>query len=320
MAEFEVKPGGFKLGKKSIITLVLIVLAVLFLYSSVYEVNPEEEAVILRFGKYIRTEQPGLNFKMPFGIEEKYIVPTKKIFKEEFGFRTIQPGVQTQYSTQGYTSESRMLTGDLNIVDVHWIIQYRIQNPVFFLFKLRNIQETLRNISESITREVVGDHSGDEVIILKRKDIAITVQDSMQAILDNYETGIQLVTVNLQNVNPPQKVKPSFEEVNSARQEKERIVNEAWQQYNKVIPEAEGKAQRTILEAEGYEHNRTNRARGDANRFTQVLKEYRLAKDVTRRRLYIETLEEVLPNADRIYITDEELKNLLPLLNLGGGK
>jgi len=310
-----------KLPKKKIITGVIILAAVIFFATGLYTVNPEEVGVIQRFGKYLSTTQPGLHFKIPFGVDNLTKVKVKLVFKEEFGFRTLQAGVRTKYSSQSYNHEAIMLTGDLNIADVEWIVQYRIKDPVNYLFNVRNVEETMRDVSESVIRAVVGDRSVDEIIVLNRKEIADKSQLMLQEQLDIYEAGLEIVTINLQNVNPPEAVQPAFNNVNSAKQEKERIINEAWQRYNQVIPEAEGKAKRTIEEANGYAVNRVNRANGDANRFIQMYNTYRYSKTVTRKRLYLEMMEKVLPKVEKKYIIDDEANNVLPLLNLGqGGK
>lgn len=310
-----------KISQKRFITIVIVIAAAIFFFTGLYTVDPEEVGVIQRFGKYVTTTEPGLHFKIPFGVDKLTKVKVKHVFKEEFGFRTIQPGVKSTYSTKGYDLESIMLTGDLNIADVEWIVQYRIKDPVKYLFNIRNIEETIRDLSESVTRQIVGDRSGDEVIVLSRKEIADDIQVELQKTLDDYGSGIEIYTINLQNVNPPEPVKPAFNDVNSAKQEKERILNEAWQQYNQIIPEAKGKAKRTIEEAEGYAINRVNRANGDAERFIQIYNQYRNAKIVTKKRLYLETMQKILPKVEKIYVVDDELKGLLPLLELGtGGK
>lgn len=305
-----------KFPKKRIITGLVIVLILIFFATGLYTVNPEEVGVIQRFGKYITTTNPGLHFKIPFGVDVLTKVKVTHVFKEEFGFRTIQPGIKSRYSSRDYTSESLMLTGDLNIADLEWIIQYRVSDPVKYLFRVRNIEQTIRDASEATIRQIVGDRSVDEVIVLARKEINDLTQINLQNILKEYNTGVEIVTVNLQNVNPPDKVKPAFNNVNSAKQEKERIVNEAWEAYNKVIPEAKGKAKQTIEEAEGYAVNRINRAQGEADRFAKIYAEYKNAKTVTRKRLYIETMEEVIPKVNKLYIVDEDMKGILPLLNL----
>ncbi|MCD6176841.1 MAG: FtsH protease activity modulator HflK [Candidatus Cloacimonetes bacterium] len=308
-----------KLPKKKIITGVIILAAVIFFATGLYTVNPEEVGVIQRFGKYLSTTQPGLHFKIPFGVDNLTKIKVKLVFKEEFGFRTLQAGVRTKYSAQSYNHEAIMLTGDLNIADVEWIVQYRIKDPVKYMFKVRNVEETMRDVSESVIREVVGDRSVDEVIVLNRKEIADKSQLMLQEQLDIYNAGLEIVTINLQNVNPPEAVQPAFNNVNSAKQEKERIINEAWQKYNQVIPEAEGRAKRTIEEAEGFAVNRVNRANGDANRFIQMYNTYRYSKTVTKKRLYLEMMEKVLPKVEKKYIIDDKANNVLPLLNLGQG-
>jgi len=310
-----------KIPKRLITVGVIILAAIVFLVTGLYTVNPEEVGVIQRFGKYLSTTQPGLHFKIPFGVDKLTKVKVKHVFKEEFGFRTLQAGVRTKYSSQSYNQEAIMLTGDLNIADVEWIVQYRIKDPVKYLFNVRNVEETMRDVSESVIREVVGDRSVDEVIVLNRKEIADQSQIMLQEQLDMYNAGLEIVTINLQNVNPPKAVKPAFNNVNSAKQEKERIINEAWEKYNQVIPEAEGRSKRTVEEAEGYAVNRVNRANGDANRFIQMYNEYRYSKSVTRKRLYLEMMEKILPNVEKKYIIDDKQSSILPLLNLEqGGK
>lgn len=323
MAEFEniKNKAVFRFSRNRVITIIIIVLVLAFIITGLYTVNPEEVGVIQRFGKYISTTEPGLHFKIPFGVDNLTKVKVTHVYKEEFGFRTVQPGINTRYSSRDYSSESLMLTGDLNIADLEWIVQYRVKDPVDYLFKVRNVEETLRDASEAVIRQIVGDRSVDEVIVLARKEINDLSEQKLQVLLDSYHTGIEVVTVNLQNVNPPEKVQPAFNDVNSAKQEKERIVNEAWERYNQVIPEASGKAKQTIQEAEGYAVNRINRAQGDADRFSSIYTEYRKAKDVTRKRLYLETMQEILPKVEKMYIVDKEMQGILPLLNLNeGGK
>ena len=325
MAGFEeIKINQMKMPKvtmKKFLTFVIILAVIIFILTGLYTINPEEVGVIQRFGKYIDTTEPGLHFKIPFGVDKLTKVKVKHVYKEEFGFRTLQSGVQTKYSARSYDYESIMLTGDLNIADVEWIVQYRIKDPVKFLFRIRYIVETIRDLTESVTRQIVGDRSGDEVIVLSRKEIADEIQILLQQKLDDYEAGIEIYTINLQNVNPPERVKPAFNDVNSAKQEKERILNEAWQQYNKIIPEAKGKAKRTIEEAEGYAVNRVNRAKGDADRFIQMYNQYKNAKSITKKRLYLETMQKILPKVEKVFIIDEEQTGILPLINLDkGGK
>jgi len=300
---------------------ILAILAVIFISSSFYQIGPDEEGVILRFGKYVRTTESGLHGKIPFGVESVKKVKVKFIFKEEFGFRTLKAGVRTIYSSQRFDNESLMLTGDLNVAVVEWIVRYRIKNAKDFLFNVRNPEKTLRDISEAVMREVVGDRSVSEVLTVGRTEIAQNVQLQIQKIMDTYNSGIKIVTVKLQDVNPPDPVKPAFNEVNEAKQEKERMINQAWEAYNKAIPQAKGEAEKTIRNAEGYALNRVNRAKGDANNFIQVWRAYSQAKDVTRRRLYLETLQDVLPKINNKYIIDPEIKGILQTLSLDrGGK
>jgi len=211
-----------------------------------------------------------------------------------------------------------MLTGDLNAALVEWIVQYRVKDPVAFLFNVRNVKGTIRDVSEAVMRQVVGDNSVDEVIILRRKDIATEATQLMQVLLDDYETGIDIVTINLQDVNPPKPVQPAFNEVNEARQEKESIINEALQSYNSAIPRAKGQAEQLILEAQGYATNRVNRAQGDADKFISVWREYSKARDVTKRRLYLEMMQEVFPKLDKKVIIDQDLKSFLPFMQVDG--
>lgn len=287
------------------------------LIGSIYSIGPDEVGVIQRFGRYARISQPGLHMKMPFGVEKVTPVKVERIFKEEFGLRTLQPGVKTRYSTRGFLDESLMLTGDLNISDVEWIVQFRVKDPVKLLFNTRKPLENVRDMSEVVMRRLVGNYRVDEVLTTKREEINDLAQVGMQEILDNYQTGIQIVTVKLLDVNPPDTVKPAFNEVNEAKQEKERVINQAWEEYNKVIPLAKGEAEQTIREAEGYSLDKINRAKGEAERFLATWEEYKNAPDVTRKRLYLETMMEILPKVKDKYIIDSEQSSILPLLNVG---
>ena len=302
------------------ISLPLIIAAIVFiaaLFSSFYSVGPDEVGVIRRFGKYVRATNPGLHLKMPF-IEKVNKVKVKYIFKEEFGFRTTRPGVVSQYSAMEYFDESMMLTGDLNVLVVEWIVQFKIKDPVKLLFNVRNPLRTIRNISEAVMRQVVGDNTVNEVLTTRRVEVNREVQDKLQEILDSYQSGVQIVTVKLQDVNPPDAVKPSFNEVNEAKQEKEKAINQAWEVYNKVIPKARGEAEKTITESEGYALNRINRAKGDAALFRATWEAYKDAKDVTRKRLYLEAMHGVLPKAGKKFIVDSKEKGILPILSLTG--
>ncbi len=307
------------LSARSIKLAVLVVLVFAVVVSSFFTISPEEVGVVLRFGKYSRQVSPGLNFKLPLGIETVYKVPVERQLKQEFGFRTIRAGVRTQYSTAKYEEESLMLTGDLNAAEVEWIVQYRIKDPYQYLFKVRNADQTFRDLNEAVMREIVGDRTVNEVITIGRQEISNAMQVKLQTLCDQYETGIKVEQVVLQDVNPPDEVKPSFNEVNEAEQEKEKLINQALSEYNKVIPKAKGEALRQIEEARGYALERINKAKGDAARFTALFNEYRKAKEVTRQRIYLETMNEILPKVGKKLIVDEKATGILPLFNLEQG-
>lgn len=308
---------------KGLLPLIVVgIIALAGLFSSFYSVGPDEVGVIRRFGRYMRTTNPGLHLKFPF-VEKVNKVKVKYIFKEEFGFRTTRPGVITQYSPREYFDESLMLTGDLNVLVVEWIVQFKIKDPVKLLFNIRNPLRTVRNISEAVMRQVVGDNTVNEVLTTRRVELNRKVQDKLQEILDSYDSGIHVVTVKLQDVNPPDQVKPSFNEVNEAKQEKEKVINQAWEKYNKIIPKARGEAEKTIKESEGYALKRVNQAKGDAAKFIATWNAYKNSKEVTRKRLYLEAMNEVLPRVGKKFIVDSEQKGILPLLRLneqGGGQ
>lgn len=299
---------------------ILFILILLFIVlTSFYSVDQNEVGVVRRFGKYSRTTPPGLHWKLPFGIEQLDKVKVTKVFKEEFGFRTLEPGVRTKYSTQSFDDESQMLTGDLNVISISWVVQFKIKDPVKLLFHIRNPRETVRDLSEAVMRQVIGDSSVSEALTTRKNEIRLEAKDQLQKILDSYESGIAIHQLELQDVTPPDPVKASFNEVNEAEQERDRVINEAWEAYNKVIPKAEGEAQKTIRVAEGYALARVKKAEGDAAKFLATWNAYKEAKDVTRRRLYLETLQNVLPAAGKIYVIDPETKNILPFLNLSEG-
>jgi membrane protease subunit HflK len=269
-------------------------IAVVLLWMSFYQLQPDEVGVVLRFGRFTRETNPGPHFLIPF-MESVIKVPVERQLKQEFGFRTVQAGVRTEYTDEGqHLDESMMLTGDLNVGVVEWIVQYKIKDPYAFLFKVREVESTFRDMSEAAMRQVVGDHSVDEVLTIGREVIAAQAKDLLQSLCDKYETGIDVQQLVLQDVNPPDPVKPSFNEVNQAIQEKERVTNEAWSDYNQAIPKARGEAQRMIQESEGYAAERVNRSQGEAARFEAIFQEYRKAPRVTRNRMYLETLEEIL--------------------------
>ncbi len=305
---------GLKVG--SIRWIVLGILCLILVFTTWFTVEPEEVGVVLRFGKFNRTVHPGLNFKIPFGIEIVYKVPVERQLKEEFGFRTERAGVRTNFSKRDFLDESLMLTGDLNAAEIEWITQYRINDPYKFLFRVRNAPLTFRDINEAVMREVVGDRTVNEVLTIGRQEIATTVTLKLQDLCNKYETGIKVEQVVLQDVNPPDMVKPAFNEVNEAQQEREKLINQARSEYNRVIPKARGEAARTIEEAKGYAMERVNQASGDASRFTSVFKEYSRAKQVTRQRIYLETMGTVLQKVGRKLITDENAAGILPLFQL----
>ncbi len=293
----------------------------IFLWSTWFTVQPEETGIIQRFGAVHRTVGPGLHFKFPDGIETVRMVPTARVLKEEFGFRTaVSGGQRTQLDDRGNKEVSLMLTGDLNVIDVKWIVQYRIEDPIHFLFWVRNTQQTIRDISESVMRRVVGNRLGSDVLTVARVAVSTEVREEMQKILSEYQAGVRLVTVELQDVTPPDPVKPAFNEVNEARQDRERSINQAQEQANREIPKARGEASRAISEAEGYALERVNRATGEATRFRAILDQYKKAPDVTRRRLYLEAVGAILPGAKSLYIVDSDQKAMVPWLSMESGK
>lgn len=313
-----------------IVGLTAIVMALIFFWSSWFTVQPEETGIVQRFGKVVRSAGPGLHFKWPYGIETVRLVPTARVLKEEFGFRTLAtvPGQRTQYTgNQAYKNESLMLTGDLNVIDVQWIIQYRIEDPIRYLFKVRDTPKTVRDITEAVMRRVVGNRLGSDVLTVGRVAVSSEAKEEIQKVLTAYETGVRLVTVELQDVTPPDTVKPAFNEVNESRQDRERTINQAQEQARREIPKARGVATQSISEAEGYAIERVNRANGEATRFQAILAEYQQAPEVTRRRLYLEAMGNFLSEMKGLYIVDSDQKALVPWLPvesaaepLAGGK
>ncbi len=295
----------------------LALLALIVLWGAFYQIAPDEMGVILRFGKFVRTTEPGLHFKWPLGIESVTKVPVQRQLKMEFGYRTTNPGVRSEFAVpEEAQKESVMLTGDLNVVTVEWIVQYKIKDPYKFLFKLRDVEKTFRDMNEACVRRVIGDNAVDEIITTGRARIALEAKEELQKLADLYELGVDVNQLIFQDVNPPEPVKPSFNDVNEALQEKERKINEALAEFNKEIPKAQGEAEQTIRGAEGYAMERVNNAQGDASRFTQIYKEYVKAPAVTRKRLYLETLNDVLSKIEKKFIMDGRQGSLLPLLNL----
>lgn len=294
----------------------ILVLLLLFAgYTSFYTVQPEEQAVVKRFGAVVGITDPGLHFKLPFGIDTVQKVPVERVLKEEFGFRTVDSSSdRSRYANENFPDESLMLSGDLNIIQVEWVVQYRVSDPIKFLYAMREPVKTLRDMSESVMRRVVGNRIGAEVLTTGRVEIANEARAEIQEVMDAFDNGVHIITVELQDVVPPTRVQPAYNEVNKARQELERMVNDANRQRNEAIPRAEGTANRTIAQAEGYATERVNRALGETARFNAVLAEYRDAPEVTRSRLYIETLRDVLPRIGSVVVMQEG--QALPLLNL----
>jgi membrane protease subunit HflK len=302
----------------------LVLLGIPLVWSAVFTVAAEEVGVVLTFGKYNRQTEPGLRLKWPWPIQSVMKVPVQRQLKAEFGFRTATAEVRTQYARGPFTDESLMLTGDLNVAVVEWTTQFRVNDPYKYLFKVRNLfdsregsgSNTFRDMNEAVMRAVIGDRSVNEVLTIGRQEIASEVERRLQELSDQYDTGIKVEQIVLQDVNPPDQVRPAFNEVNQAQQEKERMINEARAEYNAVVPRARGEAQQTIQQAEGYATDRVNRAMGDGELFKALLAAYRRAPEVTRRRLYLETMLAVYPNVQQKIILDETLKGVLPLLPL----
>ncbi|QDV47218.1 Modulator of FtsH protease HflK [Stieleria neptunia] len=291
------------------------ILLLALLFTSVYTVQAESQGVVLRFGRYVKTVDPGLRFKFPFGIDEVSFVRVKRQLKQEYGFGTPGATDASQYSDE-QKEERTMVTGDLNIATVEWVIQYRVRDPKLFLFEVRNPGQTLRDISESVMRTVVGDRTVDEVITIGRQEIEVEALLHLQELVDKYELGLSIDQVQLKNVNPPMPVQPSFNEVNQAQQEREQMINVANGEYNKEVPRARGEANQKTQAAEGYALKRVNEAQGDVSRFNAVFAEYAKAPEVTKQRIYIETMRQVVPTLGQKIILDDQANQILPLLNL----
>jgi membrane protease subunit HflK len=306
-------------GQKSIFTTIfLLVIIGLAAFSSFYTVQPDEEAVVIRFGKYIDTTQPGLHFKLPLGVDQVTKVKTKIVHQTEFGFRTRDlTSRRTSYSTNNLQEESLMLTGDLNVAEVEWVVQYQISDPFKYLFKTSDPIRNVRDVSESIMRRVVGDKMVTDVLTTGRVGIASEAKILMQEILNKYDLGILIKSIKLQDVNPPKVVQPSFNDVNAAKQEQEKMINQAEEAYNRVIPEAKGKAKKLISEAEGYANALINRAEGDAEKFQAVYREYRKAPSITKKRIFLETMQSIFKNMENLTIIDSKVKGLLPVYGKG---
>ncbi|MCS4435795.1 FtsH protease activity modulator HflK [Aquiflexum gelatinilyticum] len=315
--EINIDPDWIKKYAGKIIGGFLLVVAI---FTSTKTVGPEEEGVVVLLGQYNRTVQPGLNFILPFGIESMYKIPVQRQLKQEFGFRTVKADQRTEYEKGTFGDESMMLTGDLNLTDVEWVVQYRIVDSYNYLFRVRNAEKTLRDMSEAAMRKIVGDRTVNEVLTVGRQEVATSVEVLLQEMCDEYQNGIRIDQVVLQDVNPPEPVKPSFNAVNEAQQERETLTNQAEAEYNRVIPRAKGEAEETIQLAEAYALNRVNRAKGEADRFNSLFDAYIKSPEVTKQRIYLETMEKVLPKIGNKIIVDDKGNNILPLLNLDKAK
>ncbi len=320
MSEQNVTPmPQFKMKPKLIIVVIILIAALSLVMSSFYIVDQTEQSVVLRLGKFNRITSPGLQFKIPFGIEKNYNVPTQKIQNMTFGFRTEQAGINTIYSKGDYPQESIMLTGDLNIIDVEWVIQYRITDPKEWLFNVVYRDQTIRDISQSVINQLVGDRAILAVIGPERTNIMDQALLMMNKILKKYKLGATVTTVQLKNIVPPAgNVQDAFEDVNKAIQDMERLINEGKEEYNREIPKASGNADKMIQVAKGYATERVNQAKGDVARFISVRDEYVKNPDVTRTRLYIETIENVFGKNEGTDLIDKNLSNFLPIKSLQG--
>src|ERR1700726_511521 len=301
-----------------LIAIIAVAVALFVLiWSSYYMVEAESEGLVLRFGKFLKTVEPGLHFKLPLGIDEVTVLPTRRQLKLEFGFTT--PGYTNNYQpgTDG-PEERSMVTGDLNAALVEWVVQYRIDDPKQYLFDVRNPAQTLRDLSEAAMREVIGDRTVDEVITIGRQDIEVSALARMQELAKRYALGVRVDQVQLKNVNPPAEVQASFNEVNRAQQDRENAINIANGDYNEAVPRAKGQADQAIRAAEGYRFKRVNEAEGDVASFNAMLGQYVKAPEITRTRLYLETMGDVLPFMGPKIIIDDSMKNLLPILPLTG--
>lgn len=296
--------------------------------SMLYKVEADSNGVVLRLGKFVRKTPPGLHFKWPWPIGVAYTVPVAKVQALEFGYRTVAPGRRTQFapSSDDQRTLARMLTADLNLAHVEWVVQYRIETPEDYLFKIggeawmdaaANARDLIRDVSEAVMRQIIGDVSVDSVITIGREEIAAEAKESMQATLDGFEAGIKIVAVKLQSATPPDPVKDAFDAVNRAKQSKERVVNEAKGERNRLIPAARGQKDRAIAEAEGYALRVVMEAEGRTTAFLAKLEEYEKAPEITMTRLYLEAMEQILMNVDEKIIIDESIRGVLPLLQLG---
>lgn len=302
----------------TIAIIVILLISAVILFSSFFKVDATEQSVITRFGKYQTTVGPGLHLKLPFGIEKNYNVPVKVVQTEQFGFTTEKNVSKSQISN--LSKESTMLTGDLNIVDVEWIIQYRIVNPSDWLFNVKEKRQTIRDISQSVVNTLVGDRAILDVMGLERSAIQIEAQRLMNQNYEQLGLGINVIAVQLQNVVPPKGVQDAFEDVNKASQDMERYINEGKEAYNAQIPLSRGIADQQVQIAEGYAIDRVNRAKGDVARFSAIYQEYVKSPSITRERLYLEMMEEIFKAKQGSVLIDKELESLLPIKNLDNTK
>lgn len=308
------KPPTLLASVSKITAIVAMAIALQTVFSSFYTIKPGEVGIILRLGKYTRTAQSGLHFKFPY-LEELAKVDVESVRKEEFGFRTRTQNVNTAFDRKGYDMEALMLTGNKDVIEVAWIVQYKISDPVNYLFKVRDVSQMVRDGSETVTRRIVGNMDFDYVLS-NRGVLAASAKKELQSQMDRLQCGITLVTLQLLDINPPEQVKPAFNEVNEADQDMKRLINEAEETYNKVIPKAGGTAKQIIEESRGYAAERINRAKGETNRFKAIIKEYQGAEEVTRQRMYLEAMQEILPHVEHVYVMDKNQQNFLPLLDL----
>ena len=307
---------------KLVIWIIVAIVLVMLVLSSFFVVDQTEQAVVLRLGKFNRTAGPGLQTKIPLGIEASYNVPTQVVQTMTFGYRS-SPSNSSMFANQDYGNESVMLTGDLNIIDVEWIVQYKIEDPVKWMFNVESRETTIRDISQSVMNKLVGDLPILSVMTSERTKIEVEAQEEMQKIFDNYSLGVRIVTVKLQNIVPPVgAVQDAFEDVNKAIQDMNRLINEGKQNYNKIIPSAKGEANKVVQVAQGYAAERVNQAEGDVARFNSVLEVYKQNEEITRTRLYIEAMESIINPAEggSVTLVDKKLTNFLPVQMLGGEK
>lgn len=318
-SQIDWKNTNWKGGTATVVVLVLFLLVVWGAMTSYYTVQPEGQAVVKRFGRVVAVKPPGLHFKLPFGIDQQTFVPTARVLKQEFGFRTVEDSLDsaTEYDKGStHQDESLMLTGDLKVVDVEWVVQFRVDDPNKYLHRVRDIEQTIRDTSEAVMRRIVGNSLGSDVLTIKRVQIATTAKEELQQILTSFDMGVTIGTVELQDVTPPDPVKPAFNEVNQAEQEKERMINEAEKRRNQMVPRASGEAKQLIEAAEGYRAQRVNRATGEVARFKAIADEYHNSPEVTRRRMYLEMIDSVMPNLGRVIVVEPGQTSPVPLINL----